>query len=258
LNTYKIKISYIGCGYEGWQIQPLPSKTIQRELNKALEVLTKGQKVTTIASGRTDSGVHALGQVVKATLPFPINAESLIRGLNSHLPSEIRVLMCEECDETFHPVRDALSKTYRYLLFEGDVLPPLLIGRVTLVRPGVDWPLLEKGIERFIGEKNFVNFSTKGTLVSTTVREIFSSQLITGSVSNISGLDFSHPKLREIQFKGSGFLKQMVRLLVGSALIIGRGKRDASELEYYFDDVRNDKFGPVAPPDGLYLDTVEY
>lgn len=256
--TYKIIISYNGQGFEGWQIQPAPKKTIQGELNKALSKITKSSDIRTMGSGRTDSGVHAVAQVVKAELPFAIDALGLKNALNSHLTKKIRIASCEECDESFHVVKDAKSKCYRYLIYEGEELPPFLEGKATLVRPGIDWELVEQALHEFIGVHDFINFSTKGTPVLTTTREILSANLIKKDISSLGSLSLSSEYLRELRFVGTGFLKQMVRLIVGALISAGQGKVSSIQIREYLTELKSDKVGPVAPADGLYLNHVTY
>lgn len=258
LNTYKIIISYHGQGFEGWQIQPEPKITIQGELNKALLKITKSSEIKTMGSGRTDSGVHAIAQVVKAELPFSIDPHGLRNALNSHLTKKIRVLSCEACPVSFHVVKDAKSKCYRYLIYEGEELPPFLEGRATLVRPGIDWQSVDIAMKEFVGVHNFINFSTKGTAVLTTTREILTADLVKRDIDALGDLSLSSDHLRELRFVGTGFLKQMVRLIVGTLISAGQGKVTTIQIREYLKEVKNDKLGPVAPADGLYLDHVTY
>ena len=109
LNFFKLTIEYNGCNYVGWQVQP-DEQTIQGTLERSLKKISKSEDVKTIGSGRTDSGVHAFGQVVKASIPLSIDCSSLQKALNSHLPESIRVLGVEECDEDFHPIFHAKRK----------------------------------------------------------------------------------------------------------------------------------------------------
>jgi tRNA pseudouridine38-40 synthase len=258
LTTYKIFISYNGQGFEGWQIQPAPKKTIQGELNKALSKITKSSEIKSMGSGRTDSGVHALSQVVKIELPLNIDTDGLKNALNSHLTRKIRVLSCELCDEAFHVVKDAKSKCYRYLLYEADELPPFLEGKVTLIRPGVNWGAIEAAMKEFVGVHDFINFSTKGTPVLTTTREILSAEFYENELDSLGQVTLSGSNFRELRFVGTGFLKQMVRLIVGALISVGQDKVTAESIRDYLSAPKSDKVGPVAPADGLYLDHVTY
>lgn len=254
--SYKLTISYQGASFEGWQVQPEPHRTIQGHLNSALRKISKSEDIVTLGSGRTDSGVHALAQVVHARIPIHINEDALKKALNSHLPKTIRIIESVLCEKKFHPIRDAVSKRYDYLLYEGEEVPPFLHGMVTQVKGSCDWSRVESALEEFLGEHDFINFSTKGTEVTTTIRTIFEVKL---STSLPEGHYFKHERgLRVISVKGSGFLKQMVRLIVGTALAAGYGKISNNDIVEYLKEKKVDKLAAVAPADGLYLAKVDY
>lgn len=257
MNTYKIQISYIGSSYQGWQVQPDSLKTIQGQINHALEKIAKSGEVSSIGSGRTDSGVHAIAQVAKISLPLEINPENLQKALNSHLPADIRILKANHCKADFHPVRDALWKRYAYYLYIGEILPPGALKRVTLERAVFDLENFKLALKEFVGTHDFKNFSTKGTEVKSTVRTIFKS-----NIEKVEGFfpyqDAFDGDVYKVTFEGNGFLKQMVRLLVGSSLMAARGKIVPRDINTFFQEDRSDKLGPVAAADGLYLEHVEY
>ncbi len=257
MNTYKILLSYSGLGFEGWQIQPKGHKTIQGELNKALEKICKSKEVQTLGSGRTDSGVHAVGQVVRLAIPIEIEPNALKRALNSHLPAAIRVLKCEEISADFHPVRDVRWKEYQYFLFCGEVLPPVKAGHWTHCIYNLDLDKMRQAIKAFEGRHDFINFSTKGTEVSSTVREIFSCNIECLTPELETG-PWGEGQLIKFSFVGEGFLKQMVRLLVGTLINAGRGKVVKGDIEEFLVSAKETKLAAVAPPDGLYLKHVEY
>lgn len=257
MNTYRLKLSYIGTAYLGWQIQPDSLKTIQGQLNYALTKISKSDSVTTLGSGRTDSGVHAIGQIVKATIPLEINPDNLLRALNSNLPEDIRVIDVSKCEASFNPVRDALWKRYAYYFYVGELLPPSAYQRVTWERAEFDLGKFELALAEFVGTHDFVNFSTKGTEVSSTIRTVYEAKVeeVLGFFpfqSNFSG------KVYRATFEGNGFLKQMVRLLVGASFMASRGKITPSDIRAFFQEDRSDKIGPVSGADGLYLEHVEY
>lgn len=255
--NYRLKISYDGSGYEGWQVQPAGHKTIQGELNKALAKVSKSDEVSSLGSGRTDSGVHALAQIVKVRAPLEIESQSLMRALNSHLPKEIRVLDSSLSNDDFHPVRDAKWKRYNYILGTNQGMPPHLRNYVSPAVKDVDWSLVEKALKLFEGEHDFVNFSTKGTEVSTTVRTVFLTRLETMETISAPGSS-EKVVLKKMTFEGSGFLKQMVRLLVGTALAAGQNKVNEQEILEHLKSPKSTKLAAVSPPQGLYLEHVEY
>ncbi len=257
MSTYKIKVSYIGSRYLGWQIQPDSLKTVQGQINHALEKIAKSKEVTSLGSGRTDSGVHAIGQIVKVSIPLEINPENLLRALNSNLPEDIRVLEADLCSGDFNPVRDALWKRYAYFFYVGEVLPPSAFQRVTWERADFNFSKFEAALREFVGTHDFVNFSTKGTEVKSTIRTIFNAELC-----EMRGFfpyqESFGGKLYRVSFEGDGFLKQMVRLLMGASFMASRGKITPSDIRMFFQEDRSDKIGPVASADGLYLEHVEY
>lgn len=252
--SYKALVSYDGESYLGWQIQPEKLKTVQGQINHCLEKITKSDQISSLGSGRTDSGVHALAQVVKLNIPFAIEEASLMKAMNSHLPHNIRVLEVKPSDEDFHPVRDALWKRYIYFFSIGEILPPHAFGKVTHVRQALDLEKVKEALTYFVGEHDFVNFSTKGTEVKSTIRTLHSAKLTTIE----SFYPYQNDVIYKFSFEGSGFLKQMVRLLVGAAFMCGKGKVDPCEIASFFQEDTTRKLGPVAPPDGLYLEHVEY
>lgn len=255
--SYRLTVSYDGTNFEGWQIQLDHQRTIQGEINKALKKIAKSDDISSLGSGRTDSGVHAIGQIVKVTIPLDIEAESLLRALNSHLPSEVRVLSAEVSTKEFHPVRDAKWKTYQYLFYEGDILPPQNRNLMTPVGRALDWDKALSALELFEGEHDFINYSTKGTEVKTTVRKIFKTRLEIKAFDPIYNSN-AEGRLISIQVTGSGFLKQMVRLIVGTVIAAGRGKVSEREILESFKKEMPQKLAAVAPPQGLYLMHVEY
>ncbi len=257
MNTYRLKISYNGTHYLGWQIQPDTLKTVQGQLNHILQKISKSEDVSTLGSGRTDTGVHAVAQIVKVTMPLDIGPSQLVKGLNSLLPNDIRIIEAQVENEKFHPVRDALWKRYAYYFWIGDTLPPSGHNKVMHERNIFDLKLFENALRKFEGTHDFKNFSTKGTIIKSTERTLYRAQVkeATGFFpyqENFQG------KLYRVIFEGNGFLKQMVRLLVGTALMAARNKVSTEEIEAFFQQDRTDKLGPVAPPDGLYLEHVEY
>jgi len=257
LSTYKAVFSYNGYRYEGWQIQPHTEKTVQGQINKALSKITKTDDIRTMGSGRTDSGVHALAQTCKMTLPFFIECDSLLRAINSHLPRDIRCLEIIDCPSDFHPVREALWKTYDYIVYTGDILSPLLNTRVTPFSYKLDFAEMQKALKELEGERDFKNFSTKGTEVSSTIRTLLRAELVRPAQHSFDCLCLDESFLH-FRFTGTGFLKQMVRLLVSSVLDCGRGRISSNDISKFLLKQTDLKIAPTAKPDGLYLSHVEY
>lgn len=257
MNFYKALIQYKGTSYFGWQIQRGQGQaTIQGELNHALERLVKSTEIKTMGSGRTDAGVHALEQVVKIQIPFHIEISGMVKGLNSLLPADIRILGMESCDSNFHPVADAVYKDYLYVFTMAPSTSCFVSDLVTHLKWELDFELLSSGIEEFIGEYDFQNYFCVGTPVKSTKRTILEAEL---SSYALSGPFVTLAKeYHVIRFRGNGFLKQMVRLMVGVLFEMGRGKITREQLRQSLRAPLSHKLGPVAPANGLYLSRVQY
>lgn len=250
---YRLLVEYKGTAYLGWQVQP-EGKTVQGELNRALRTISKSETVRTLGSGRTDSGVHALGQVVKAAIELEINPVNLLRALNSHLPSDIRVKEVTLSDEDFMPTTQAKSKEYHYRFITGRN-PNAFQGDFIASCPHeIDLDLVQKACDILVGEHDFVNYYCEGTDVSSTVRSIFRCG-IRKTQAFENGV---FPEHYLFFVEGSGFLKQMVRLLVGALWNVGRGKINLEEFEASLTSPKRERLGVVAPPEGLYLVCVNY
>jgi tRNA pseudouridine38-40 synthase len=257
LTTFKLKLQYRGTEYLGWQIQKDELKTIQGQLNHALKKITKSDEIKTIGSGRTDAGVHAIGQIVKAEIPLKIGAQELLLGLNSLMPKDISVSSCEEALPDFHPIYMAKKKEYRYLFTNQKEADPINLGLIANHSLPVDFSLMKEAASLFLGKHDFQNFFTTGSPVKSTVREIFESEVCE---VQLPSFPFNANNIPVYQFRvvGEGFLKQMVRLMVGALWQIGRGKRSVKDLDIFLREKQTDRLGAVAPACGLYLYHVEY
>jgi tRNA pseudouridine38-40 synthase len=234
----RIIVSYDGTDFHGWQLQPaLP--TIQSVLEEIIEGI-EGRLVRIEGSGRTDAGVHALAQVAAFTLENPIPCDNLRRAMNRLLPASVRVLRVEEAHPDFHPRFDAVAKTYRYTIYRDEVCPPF-DWRYVYHHP---YPLDEEAMFRaalvYAGEHDFKAFAAadQRSPPASTVRTIFSSVMERRGSTMVYTV------------RGSGFLKHMVRNIVGTILEAGRGNISA--------DVMPQKCGRTAPAKGLTLVSVEY
>jgi tRNA pseudouridine38-40 synthase len=252
---HRAVITYRGTHYQGWQVQP-SGKTIQGEINRALATISKSEEVRSIGSGRTDAGVHALGQVARLDLPLDIPSESLRKALNSHLPPDIRVLTCEPSHADFHPTYQAESKWYSYF-FTLDSHPDPLVGELIAHNSfEFEEARARQACAAFEGTHDFTNFYTEGTEVASNVRTIFACQLLRHEPGQ--GPLLQRKPLYELQFHGNGFLKQMVRMMVGAIWNCSRGKIDADDIRAALSPQRVARLAAVAPPGGLYLMRVIY
>ncbi len=251
MRNIKLTIAYDGAEFHGWQIQPgLP--TIQGTLGDVVSEVTQ-DKIIVHGASRTDAGVHALGQVAHFCTRSRLPAAEFQRALNALLPGTIRIVAAEEMGPDFHARWQAQAKTYRYRIFRGSVLPPFEYRRA-LHHP---WPLDEQAMvaaaREFEGEHDFTAFaasagSEEDDRNRSPVRVIHSSEV------------WREPAREELAYtiRGQSFLRYMVRKIVGTLLEVGRGRMAISDIQELF--ASHDRACGVmpAPPDGLYLVSLEY
>ena len=251
---YNLRIQFRGTNYQGWQTQPnVP--TVQGQLNQALFRIFKSSNVHSIGSGRTDAGVHALDYLVKIKVPFHIEHNSLISALNSNLNTDIRVMHAESSTQDFLPTNHAKSKEYIYRFsnlsganaFQSEFIPNISYN--------LDFALMESACRLFIGRHDFSDFQCTGSDVKTTVREIFECDLTHCTHATLGGMFPEHYQFRVV---GNGFLKQMVRLMVGTLWNVGRGKLALDQLECALQKPTGKKLGFVVPACGLVKSKVSY
>jgi tRNA pseudouridine38-40 synthase len=255
----KLVLAYDGTDFAGWQAQP-DLVTVQGVLAAAITRVTR-ETVLLHGSGRTDAGVHALGQVASFVTSSPIPAANLVIALNDTIPSSIRVLSAEEVAEDFHARKSAKAKTYRYRIFRGGVCPPF-VARYVYHHP---WPLDEQSMKRaagsILGEKDFTSFAAVDPDRQRRIQE--ASEEDADSPTNLRTI-FSSAFRREgeelvYEVRGNGFLHHMVRNLLGTFLLAGKGTVALSEIEGIV-EARNRSANPgaTAPASGLFLVNVEY
>lgn len=240
----KITIEYDGTDYHGWQIQPgLP--TIQGILTKALSKID-GQPVAVHGSGRTDAGVHARGQVASFLFQHLHSCETLLRAINGNLPPDIRVMKVEEVDESFHARFSARRKTYHYQIFTGKVLSPFLYRYVHHCTYKLDLGEMRKAIGALVGTHDFTSFTTTFTEEIDAVRTIYRLELI------------EEDEMLRVEITADGFLRYMVRNIVGTLIEVGRGSMGADQIERIIDGRDRTLAGPSIPAKGLTLISVDY
>ncbi len=252
---YKISLQYVGTRYYGWQVQDgVP--TIQGQLNKVLMEMVKSEEIKTMGSGRTDAGVHAFMQIVKLSLPIKIPPMGLLRGLNSLLPPDIRVTEASESNYDFHPIYHCREKEYNYV-FSNKAVTPFAAPYLTSYLFPLDIDILQDAARIFEGTHDFKNFYCVGTEIESTSRTIFECRIDQfreeGFLKNFCSEYFV------LKIVGNGFLKQMVRAIMGAIFSVARGKNTLDELKLALDGPKNlHKIGSVAPPEGLYLVKAKY
>ena len=255
---YKLTMSYNGSGYQGFQSQrggPWP--TIQGELEKALAKLAKSSNIRTLGSGRTDAAAHALGQVAKVSMPLELLPDQLQAGLASLLPGEIEIIQAERSSVEFHPIKDVLWKEYWYFFSPGLRSHPFAGNLVGLFPFDLDVARMAEVCGVFEGVHDFRNFCCRGTSVASTVRQVLAAQVFEPSRQQAWSWLLPQPTYC-FRVRGRGFLRQMVRLMMGALVKVGRGKCSKSQIVDYLLHPQGDKLGPTAPAGGLYLKEVCY
>ena len=244
MRSLKLTIAYDGTGYHGWQIQPhLP--TIQGELQQALQKLFN-HVVRVNGSGRTDAGVHALGQVANVQTIRIMHPNSILRGANALLPAQIRVLAVEEASPDFHAQRSARAKTYEYRIWRQPIVSPFDCRYVHAFRYPLDQGAVDRGTTCFIGEHDFTSFCATGTDIQDRIRTIYEAS-------------WSRTEAQwTFRIRGNGFLQYMVRTIAGTLLEIGRGRLAAEQIPQIFGAKDRRRAGPSLPARGLHLISVEY
>jgi len=253
--NFKAILSYDGSPYSGWQIQP-GRTTIQGKLAGVIKNIT-GEQVLPQGSGRTDTGVHALGQVASFSLESPIPVANLHTALNDKLPESIRVMTLEEVPPEFHARHSSKSKTYLYRIYREAICPPFLADFVS----HVSWPLDEAGMIRaasiVTGEHDFTSFTA--TDPEKTARDNKERFPVNDNVRTIYSSTWER-RGEELVYivRGNGFLHHMVRNLVGTFLLVGKETYSPADVERILAAKNRSQAGPTAAANGLYLVKVEY
>ena len=244
MRTIKLIIEYDGTNYAGWQVQP-NGLAIQQVIEEALEKMLK-VPVRIYSSGRTDAGVHARGMVAAFRTERKLPLRAFAEGLNTLLPNDIAVQDASEAAADFDPRRDALAKHYRYTIYCGPRRSPLTRLYTWHLKDELDIQAMREGAALFVGEHDFARFRTSGCAAMTTVRRIDSVE-ICGNGDTI-----------HIDVKGSGFLRNMVRIMAGTLVEIGRGRRNPRTVAAILAGDEGAAAGATAPSRGLCLMEVMY
>jgi tRNA pseudouridine38-40 synthase len=267
MRTIKLTLAYDGSEFYGWQIQPtLP--TVQGAVAAAVEAIT-GERATIHGSGRTDAGVHALGQVASFRTESSIPAANLVRALNRQLPPAIRVLAAEEAPPGFHARFQARAKTYRYRIYRGEVCPPFLYRYVHHFPYPLDEPRMVKAAPLFEGTHDFTSLAATASTEPPTEA---SRPAGAASASDEDGEGPGKSKVRTIfssllaregeelvyTVRGSGFLHHMVRNIAGTLVEIGKGGLSPEQIPEILAARHRSAAGPTLPGNGLWLVSVEY
>ena len=246
MKTIKLTLQYDGTGYVGWQRQEA-GEAIQGILEDALGRID-GRRVTLHGAGRTDAGVHAIGQVASARIASPLDDVTLARALNANLPPAIRVFGAETVDDAFHARFSARAKTYEYRIWNGPAVPPFLRLYTWHVPQPLDVDLLGAAADSLCGTHDFAAFQGSGSIVHTTVRTVMAASW-----------RFCGPETPLVfEITGDGFLRHMVRSLVGTIVEIGLRRRPLEDITRLLGSGDRSGAGRTAPALGLFLTRVDY
>ncbi|MGO9058284.1 MAG: tRNA pseudouridine(38-40) synthase TruA [Candidatus Binataceae bacterium] len=240
----RLTIEYDGTGYCGWQLQA-SEDSVQARVEAVLEILFN-QKIRIHAAGRTDAGVHALGQVAAFDAPPRFSPAELIRALNAMLPPDIAVRDLVEVLDGFDPRREAWARVYEYRIINRELRSAFEHRYAWHIRESLDLAAMQTAAALFLGEHDFAAFRTLGTETKTTIRRIYRSQWE------------PHAELLLYRVEGSSFLRRMVRSMVAAMVEVGRGRMSAEAISALLDSGDRTGAPAAAPPCGLFLVEVRY
>jgi tRNA pseudouridine38-40 synthase len=246
--TFKITLAYDGTNYVGWQRQA-SGTSVQGLIEDALRDLD-GRDVVLHGAGRTDSGVHALGQVASCALDRAIESSVLGRALNARLPPDVRVVATEVVAPDFHARFSARSKTYRYQIYDADIMSPFERHYAWHVFGGLNVEAMDAAARLLEGRHDFAAFQTNSGTTRTTERTV--------TRSRVTRPTLSAAPLILYEITGDGFLRHMVRAITGTLVDIGRGRWPVEEMRNVLESRDRGRAGPTAPAWGLFLVAVEY
>ena len=245
MRNIKLVIEYDGKEFNGWQKQP-NKLNIQGEIERAIKQIT-GEEVDLTASGRTDAGVHALGQVANFKTNSNIPIEKIPIALNSNLKKSIVIKSAEEVEERFHSRLNCKRKTYRYIINNSKYGTAIYRNLEPHIPMKLDIQKMQEAVKYFEGEHDFKAFKASGTSSKSSVRTIYKAEVIDAGNERIY-----------IELTGSGFLYNMVRIISGTLVEVGLGKIEPNEIKTIIESQKRENAGKTLPPQGLYLVKVEY
>ena len=267
MRNLKLTLSYDGSGFSGWQVQP-DAATVQGTLASAIGRIT-GEKVLPQGSGRTDAGVHALAQVATFVTESSVPTANFVKALNDILPPAIRVLAVTEAPADFHARHSARAKTYRYRIFRDSICPPFLARYVWHFPYPLDEDAMTQAAGLVVGEHDFTSFAAVDPERSSAVEEVsqeceeVSQENVRGKEpENVRRISSSTWERQDEEFvytvRGSGFLHHMVRNLVGTFILVGKGTLQVADVKRILEARNRSAAGATAPASGLFLVSVEY
>ena len=245
--NYRIVVSYDGTRYNGWQKQKTTEDTIQGKLETLLSRMA-GKEVTVQGSGRTDAGVHALAQTANFRMETELSEQELMDAINGYLPEDIAVLSLKTASERFHSRYNAISKTYEYRLYIGNAKPVMDRKYVWQPEEKPDLERMRTAAAYVLGEHDFKSFCGNKKMKKPTVRRI----------DRIEVEEIPERQEAVLRFTGNGFLQNMVRILTGTLVECGQGKREPEQMREILEAKDRSAAGMTAPAKGLSLVRVDY
>ena len=244
MRNIKLTIEYDGKDYNGWQKQP-NKLNIQGEIEKAIETVT-GKKVELIGSGRTDAGVHAFAQVANFKIDSDFPIEKIAIAINSQLKTSIRIQKAEEVEENFHSRYHCHKKTYSYIIDNSEQGTAIYRNYTYHVPQPLDVEAMQKAVNYLVGEHDFSSFKSSGTSSKSSVRTIYEAKVLREQERVV------------IMLTGSGFLYNMVRIISGTLVEIGKGEKKPEEMKKILEAKDRSLAGKTLPAQGLFLMNVSY
>jgi len=245
MRNLKLIVTYDGTDYGGWQTQA-NAPTIQATLEKAFQTITCEKRVHCVGSGRTDAGVHALGQAVNAFTATPLELPTLLKAINSQLPADIAVLSIEEVRHSFCAIKDAIKKRYRYVIDDSRIPDPFLRRTAWQPQKPLDAAAMHRAAQCLKGRHDFRSFETNWPNRLSSIRTMFDITVT------------RHDATLRIEVEADGFLYNMVRSIVGTLYQVGRGYWPEAKVNDVLEAMDRREAGPTAPPQGLFMLYVTY
>lgn len=243
-----LTVAYEGTHYNGWQVQP-NGVTIEGELNKALSELL-GEEIKVSGASRTDAGVHALCNLAVFDTNARMPGEKMSYALNQRLPDDIKILYAQEVPADFHPRKCESRKTYVYRIYVAPFPNPVERTYAHFTYIPLDVKRMAKAAERFVGEHDFTSFSTMKPETMSSVRTVYAC--------DVTCEKRPFGQMIEVRVTGNGFLYNMVRIMVGTLMEIGKGRMDEAEIDAIFEKKDRQAAGPTAPACGLMLENYTF
>jgi len=248
MRTIKLTLCYDGTTFHGWQVQP-KQRTVQETVEQAIATVTS-ESIRIIASGRTDAGVHALGQVVSFDTTSSMAPETLQRALNAGLPEDVQILDLRDATPGFHALRDSLKKRYRYQLQDGAEIDIFRRRWCWHHKHSLNVRAMSTAALHLLGRHDFSSFESTGAKRPDSIRTIHDIHVQRESTP--------HQNRLSVEVEADGFLYNMVRAIVGTLVEVGRGVQEPDWMLHVLEEKNRHIAGPTAPPQGLFLRRVDY